>query len=158
MKYFANRIHRPRSHAARKLHRAQEKNFQRTMKQIMDDERPDITSNPEAMDFIQKYQAATSNKVKSDLRDLWREAACDFEMAGRVLTAKKEAFKETITEGSWMSEEQLVDELKSKEHTKNFMEFCSRNKMERFDPKLRCRVCQQPCCLTLFGYYRAGKC
>ena len=110
------------------------------MRSIMDDERPDLTSNEDAMGFIQKYQAATSNKVKQDLRDLWREAACDFEMAGVVLTARKEAFKETITEGSWKSEEQLVDELKSAEHAKNFIEFCSKNNMAKFDPKLKCKV------------------
>ena len=107
------------------------------MRSIMDDERP---SNDPAMKFIQKYQTATSNKVKHDLRELWREAACDFEIAGVMLTAKKEAFKETVSEGSWKSEEQLVDELKSAEHAKNFIEFCSQTNMVKFDPKLKCKV------------------
>ena len=121
----------------RQKSRAEEKTFQRTMKSIMDAERP---INDAAMQFVQKYQATTSNKVKQDMRNMWREAERDFEVAGMVLAAKKEAYKETITEGSWKSEEQLVDELKSQEHAKNFIEFCSNTNMEKFDPKLKCKV------------------
>ena len=58
------------------------------MKSIMDAERP---INDAAMQFVQKYQATTSNKVKQEMRNMWREASCDFEMAGMVLAARKEA-------------------------------------------------------------------
>ena len=82
----------------------------------MDGERPIVDQNPEALSFVEKYNTTGCNKVKAEMRDLWKEAHEDFEFAGAILKARKNAFQETVTEGVWMSHEQLADEMKNEQH------------------------------------------
>ena len=123
-----------------KIQRAEDKKFQRHMKAIMDGERPDVEKNPEALNFVEKYNTTGCNKVKAEMRDLWKEAHEDFEFAGAILKARKNAFQETVTEGVWMSHEQLTDEMKNEEHARNFESFARKHRLEKFDPKKKCPV------------------
>ena len=82
-----------------------------------------------ANEFIEKYTSTHSMRVKSQLRDLWANAARDFNSAGMVLRARRMAFKEDMSEGRWMSAEQLEDEFKSTTHVQNYMKFASENQL-----------------------------
>ena len=106
----------------------------------MDGERPDELESPEALSFVEKYNTTACNKVKAEMRDLWKEAHEDFEFAGAILKARKNAFQETVTEGVWMSHEQLTDEMKNEEHARNFESFARKHRLEKFDPKKKCPV------------------
>ena len=110
------------------------------MKAIMDGERPIVDQNPEALSFVEKYNTTGCNKVKAEMRDLWKEAHEDFEFAGAILKARKNAFQETVTEGVWMSHEQLTDEMKNEEPALNFESFASRHCLKTFDAKRKCPV------------------
>ena len=123
-----------------KIQRAEDKKFQRHMKAIMDGERPDVEQSPEALSFVERYNTTACNKIKAEMRDLWREAHEDFEFAGAILKARKNAFQETVTEGVWMSHEQLTDEMKNEEHARNFESFARKHRLEKFDPKKKCPV------------------
>ena len=120
--------------------RAQDKMFQRHLKAVMNGDRPDLEGDNDAVEFINKYNTSQSHRVKKQLRDMWRLADEDFGNAGVILSAKKQAFKETSSESSWLSYEQLVDEFKNKEHAGNFMGFCKLHGLVKFDPKRRCKV------------------
>ena len=106
----------------------------------MDGERPIVDQNPEALSFVEKYNTTGCNKVKAEMRDLWKEAHEDFEFAGAILKARKNAFQETVTEGIWMSHEQLTDEMKNEEPALNFESFASRHCLKTFDAKRKCPV------------------
>ena len=110
------------------------------MKAIMDGECPREEQNPEAVDFVEKYNTTGCTRVKAEMRELWRQAHEDFEFAGALLKAKKNAFQETVTEGIWMSHEQLADDMKNEEHALNFESFASRHGLKKFDPKRKCPV------------------
>ena len=92
------------------------------------------------MEFVSKYHSKdNSHKVKEHLRQMWTEAGGDFEMAGMILVAKKTAFKETVTEGSWLSKEQLEDVMKSETHAENFTGFCRKHGLVKVDHKRQCK-------------------
>ena len=117
--------------------RSRDKQFQRRMKAITNGE---VETDPESNEFVQKYQNAHSVAVKKTLRDLWSNAGRDFKGAGMILRARRIAIKEDLSEGMWLSVEQLEDEFKSKEHAMNDTKFAMDNGLEKKDPKRLCNV------------------
>ena len=78
--------------------------FQRQMKLLKKRaETDECVIKPEIQKFMQKYKNALSNTLKGDLRRIWKQANCDFELAGAILEAKITAFKEKFTEGHLQS-------------------------------------------------------
>ena len=125
------------SFSALKSLRSRDKQFQRHMKAITNGE---VETDPESNEFVQKYQSAHSVAVKKTLRDLWSNAGRDFKGAGMILRARRIAIKEDLSEGMWLSVEQLEDEFKSKEHAMNYKKFAMDNGLEKKDPKRLCNV------------------
>ena len=77
-----------------KIQRAEDKKFQRHMKAIMDGECPREEQNPEAVDFVEKYNTTGCNKVKAEMRDLWKEAHEDFELKPARIHSRRQSQRE----------------------------------------------------------------
>ena len=133
---------------------ANDKRFQREIKAIMND--PYADENEDAQAFIKKCTSASCNKVKAELRSMWLDAS-DIESAGMVLKAKTVAFKETLTEGAWLSLEQLEDEMKSPTHAMNYSKFAKSHGLEKFDPKRQCKVFYHTKKMDKFGSRNEGE-
>ena len=123
--------------SALKTLRSRDKQFQRHFKAITNGE---MEVDAESKEFVKKYQSAHSVAVKSQLRDLWASAGRDFSTAGMVIRARRYAFKEDLSEGMWLSAEQLEDEFKCKEHAINYQKFAKDNGLAKKDPKRICNV------------------
>ena len=134
--------HRPMkklSKAKQRERRAQDRLFGRQMKLATD---PDVelSNNEEVKKFVRKYRNSMSARVKQDMRNMWRLANCDFELAASILVAREYAWKEKVTEGEWMSEEMLHDHLKSKTNTANYMKSCKAQGLVKQDTMQKCKV------------------
>ena len=90
------------------------------MKAVQDKTHP-MHDNKDVKKYVRKYKSCMCMKIKADMRNMWKLANCDFEMAASVLIAREHACKETITEGEWLSKEQLIDVFKSPEHAENYI-------------------------------------
>ena len=56
------------------------------------------------------------------------------------MVAREYAWKEKVTEGEWMSEEQLLDVLKSEANTKNYIKSCKAQGLMKHDRMQDCKV------------------
>lgn len=74
------------------------------------------------------------------MRDIWEMACTDFDNAGCIVRAQKQAFTEKSTEAEWYSDAQLLDQLKDPEHVANYQEFCRQNQLVKHCPKIKAKV------------------
>ena len=123
----------------KKHQRSKDRFFQRHMTALVDDHEAQNSLEDSGKEYIQKYHDA-GNKAKAQMREIWHLACGDFNSAGIVLKAKRNAFKEETTEGDWKNYEQLEDELKSKSSTDNYVRFAKQAGMVRYDPKQGCKT------------------
>ena len=136
MAVMGNKNPRKRNKEQKKETYRQDKAFNRSLAAIMKGE---VVASEDAQEFVQKYNSG-SNKVKSQLRDMWHLVGQDFDQAGLQVKAQRKAFAEQNTTGTYLSEEQLKDEFKSEQHTQSYMRYCEQHRLVKWDPKRQCRV------------------
>lgn len=91
-------------------------------------------------EFLEKYANAHSTKDKAQLREVWQMAGEDVSNAGLILKARRVAFKEHVTEGSWLSLDQLEHAFKNKSHAQHFAKFAQESGLVKRDAKHKCKV------------------
>ena len=64
------------------------------MKAVQDKTHP-MHDNKDIKKYVRKYKSCMCMKIKADMRNMWKLANCDFEMAASVLIAREHAYKET---------------------------------------------------------------
>ena len=64
------------------------------MKAVQDKTHP-MHDNKDIKKYVRKYKSCMCTKIKADMRNMWKLANCDFEMAASVLIAREHAYKET---------------------------------------------------------------
>eukprot|EP00929_Paragymnodinium_shiwhaense_P113063 TRINITY_DN81329_c0_g1_i1.p1 TRINITY_DN81329_c0_g1~~TRINITY_DN81329_c0_g1_i1.p1 ORF type:complete len:385 (-),score=155.52 TRINITY_DN81329_c0_g1_i1:218-1372(-) len=128
-----------RNKKARRERASADRLFQRQLVAVKDG-RMDIEHDGDMSRFLRKYQNACSQKIKKDLRAMWQNCGCDMELAATCMVAKEIAFKESITEGEWLSMEQLTDTLKSAEHAENYAKAAVTLKLTQFDNMRKCKT------------------
>ena len=120
--------------ATHRERRALDRLFGRQMKSAQDSSNP-MSEKKDVKKFVRKYKSCMCTKIKADMRNMWKLANCDFEMAASVLIAREHAYKETITEGEWLSDEQLTDVFKSAKHSTSW-QLCNKG----LPRKTRCEI------------------
>ena len=78
------------SKAKQRERHAQDRLFGRQMKLATDPD-SELHDNEEGKKFVRNYRNSMSARVKQDMRNMWRLANCDFELAASILVAREYA-------------------------------------------------------------------
>eukprot|EP00929_Paragymnodinium_shiwhaense_P083543 TRINITY_DN44575_c0_g1_i1.p1 TRINITY_DN44575_c0_g1~~TRINITY_DN44575_c0_g1_i1.p1 ORF type:complete len:388 (+),score=135.54 TRINITY_DN44575_c0_g1_i1:56-1165(+) len=127
-----------RNKRALKDMRASDRLFQRQLKAAKEGHLH-LDDDSEVSRFLRKYNNAYSQKIKQDLRAMWKGCGCDMEL-DTCMVAREVAFKESVTEGEWLSMEQLVDTLKNPEHAANYAKAAIGQKLVQYDNMRKCKI------------------